>query len=264
MKLSVVQVDAFSAQPFKGNPAAVCITQGPVERDLMQAIAVEMNLSETAFAHATENGYHLRWFTPAAEVKLCGHATLATAHVLWSEGHLPPNHTARFETLSGELTAQKQGEWIQMTFPSQPPRPATVMPHLIAALNQADIHQVMRNDSDYLIVLKSQAAVEALRPNFTEMAKLQARGVIVTAPADDAHYDFVSRFFAPAFGIPEDPVTGSAHCALVPYWAERLGKTDMMAYQASARTGVLKVRTDGHCVFISGQAVITLRGELTV
>ncbi|MEO1593594.1 MAG: PhzF family phenazine biosynthesis protein, partial [Cyanobacteria bacterium J06632_22] len=145
-----------------------------------------------------------------------------------------------------------------------PARPATVMPHLIAALNKADIHQVMRNDSDYLIVLKSQAAVEALQPNFVEMAKLQARGVIVTAPANRDEYDFVSRFFAPAFGIPEDPVTGSAHCALVPYWAERLGKTEMMAYQASVRSGVLKLWTDDHCVFISGQAVTTLRGELAV
>ena len=230
----------------------------------MQAIAVEMNLSETAFVQPTGDRYHLRWFTPAAEVKLCGHATLASAHVLWTEGHLDPDKTARFDTLSGELTAQKQGSWIQLKFPSQPPRPATVMPHLIAALNRADVHQVMRNDSDYLIVLKSQAAVEALEPNFTEMAKLQARGVIVTAPADSSEYDFVSRFFAPAFGIPEDPVTGSAHCALVPYWAERLGKTEMMAYQASARSGVLKLSTDGHCVFISGQAVTTLRGELAV
>ncbi|MEL6138833.1 MAG: PhzF family phenazine biosynthesis protein [Cyanobacteria bacterium J06628_6] len=264
MGLSVVQVDAFTNQPFKGNPAAVCVSEGPVERNLMQAVATEMNLSETAFAYPAGEGYHLRWFTPTTEVKLCGHATLATAHVLWSEGHLSDNQTARFDTLSGELTAQKQDDWIQMKFPAQPPRPATVMPHLIAALNRADIHQVMRNDADYLVVLRSQAAVEALTPNFEEMAKLQARGVIVTSPADSDEYDFVSRFFAPAFGIPEDPVTGSAHCALVPYWAERLGKTEMVAYQASARSGVLKLRTDGHCVFMSGQAVTTLRGELAV
>ena len=268
MELTVVQVDAFTNRPFAGNPAAVCVTDAPIADDLMRAIAQEMNLSETAFLHPVEGGYSLRWFTPAVEVDLCGHATLASAHVLWREGHLPAAEVAKFQTKSGWLSASKQGNWIEMDFPTQPVRASHVMPQLVKSLCcGGNISAVSKNDVNYLVEIQSESALAKLQPDFGEMKKLPVQGVIATAKADSADYDFVSRYFAPAAGIDEDPVTGSAHCSLAPYWQEKLGKHKMLAQQISARGGVIKVSVGSENaddrVFISGQAITTLRGKLT-
>ncbi|MEL6605387.1 MAG: PhzF family phenazine biosynthesis protein [Cyanobacteria bacterium J06614_10] len=265
MELSISQVDAFTDRPFSGNPAAVCITESPLEVPLMQAIAKEMNLSETAFLVPIEGGYQLRWFTPAVEVDLCGHATLASAHVLWQEGHLKPETTAKFSTKSGWLSAQKDGDWIAMDFPSQPVSPNQyVMPQLVKSLCcQGNIRAVSKNDTNYLVEMQSETALGSLQPDFVEMLKLPVQGVIATAAADRADCDFVSRYFAPAVGIDEDPVTGSAHASLAPYWQEKLGKSDMVAKQISARGGHLLVCCKPeNRVQISGQAVTVLQGKL--
>ncbi len=272
MGLTVIQVDAFTNKPFAGNPAAVCVTDAPLDEGLMRAIALEMNLSETAFLYPIEGGYSLRWFTPATEVDLCGHATLASAHVLWSEGHLPADETARFHTKSGWLSAVKKGDWIEMDFPAQPVQlVAHVMPQLISALCcGGNIRSVSKNDVNYLVELHSETTVRGLAPDFSEMKKLPVQGVIATAAADSKDYDFVSRYFGPAVGINEDPVTGSAYTSLAPYWQEKLGKSDMLAQQVSARGGVVRVKCMSPAdhksdrVFVSGQAVTTLKGELLV
>lgn len=273
MGLTVIQVDAFTNKPFSGNPAAICVTEKPLDDGLMQAIATEMNLSETAFLHPIENGYSLRWFTPATEVDLCGHATLAAAHVLWHEGHIAPTDTARFNTRSGWLSAvQKEDGWIEMDFPTRPVRSAHVMPQLISALCcGGNIRSVSKNDTNYLVELHSETALQGLEPNFDEMSKLPVQGIIATAAADAEGYDFVSRYFAPSVGVNEDPVTGSAHASLAPYWQEKLEKSHMLAQQVSKRGGVVRVEcvetgSEGEAieerVLISGQAVVTLKGEL--
>ncbi|KPQ35682.1 MAG: putative epimerase [Phormidesmis priestleyi Ana] len=273
MGLTVIQVDAFTNQPFSGNPAAVCVSEQPLAEELMGAIALEMNLSETAFLHPIEGGYSLRWFTPSVEVDLCGHATLASAHVLWSEGHLPAGAIARFHTKSGWLSAEQKGEWIEMNFPAQPVRSAHVVPQLIASLCcGGNIRSVVKNDVNYLVELQSETALRTIKPDFEAMKKLPVQGVIVTAVADEAGYDFVSRYFAPAAGINEDPVTGSAHASLAPYWQTKLGKSEMLAQQVSARGGIVRVRCalensnttddENNRVAISGQAITILRGEL--
>ena len=261
MSLPIVQVDAFTAKPFAGNPAAVCVL--PAERDAlwMQNVAREMNLSETAFLVRQADGFNLRWFTPAAEVDLCGHATLASAHVLWQDGHLAPGKQARFHTRSGLLTAGQRGEWIEMDFPVKAEEPAEPPLHLSQALGAAPAY-VGRNKFDYIAEVESEAILRNLKPNFSMLAELPVRGVIVTARSENGGFDFISRFFAPAVGVPEDPVTGSAHCCLAPFWAKRLGKTEFLAYQASARGGVLRVRLNGDRVLLGGQAVTVLRGEL--
>ncbi len=276
MGLTVVQVDAFTNKPFTGNPAAVCVTDKPLEEGLMQAIAAEMNLSETAFLCPLENGpinggFSLRWFTPATEVDLCGHATLASAHVLWSEGHIAKDKTARFQTRSGWLSAQqKEDGWIEMDFPSQPVQNTHVMPQLIKSLCcQGNISSVTKSSVNYLVEVHSEEALRSLTPNFDEMKKLPMHGVIITAAASNEGHDFVSRFFAPKIGINEDPVTGSAHTSLAPYWQKKLGKSAMVARQISARGGLIRVECVDHPedaeqnrVLISGQAVVTLKGEL--
>ncbi|HZT41427.1 MAG TPA: PhzF family phenazine biosynthesis protein [Chthonomonadaceae bacterium] len=261
MTQPIVQVDAFTPSPFAGNPAAVCILTGPRDAEWMQQVAREMNLSETAFLLPERNGYHLRWFTPAVEVDLCGHATLASAHVLWEEGHLPAEETARFFTRSGLLTARRDGDWIVLDFPATPPTPTDAPPGLLESLD-ASPRYLGRGRFDYLIELGSEAEVRALQPDFTRLGRLDVRGVIVTSRAENGPYDFVSRFFAPAAGVNEDPVTGSAHCCLAPFWGERLSKPKMLAYQASARGGVVRVELAGERVLLGGQAVTTLRGEL--
>ena len=263
MKQSVIQVDAFTDRPFSGNPAAVCVSESPLDELLMQRIATEMNLSETAFLYPlkTEGNYSLRWFTPTAEIDLCGHATLASAHVLWSEGYLTPDITARFQTKSGELLASRHGDLIQMDFPAQPVHDAPISPAMVAAMNHADIVHGARNELNYLVELRSHQAVANLTPDLDKIAKLPYQGVIVTSAGDSA-YDFVSRYFVPAMGIPEDPVTGSSHCSLGPYWQAKLGKDKMLAYQASARGGVLHVECTPERIYISGQAVTVLRGDL--
>jgi PhzF family phenazine biosynthesis protein len=254
-------VDAFAGTPFTGNPAAVCILDAARDATWMQAVAREMNLSETAFLHRQAEGFALRWFTPTVEVDLCGHATLASAHTLWEAGHLPPADAARFQTRSGLLTATRQGPRIEMDFPASPEEPASPPPVLAKALGVTPLY-VGKSRFDYLVEVSSEAAVRAVRPDMVLLGTLPVRGVIITSRASAPDYDFVSRFFAPGSGIPEDPVTGSAHCCLGPFWRSRLGKDSLVGYQASARGGVVHVRVQGERVILGGHAVMVLRGEL--
>jgi PhzF family phenazine biosynthesis protein len=269
MGQTVVQVDAFTSQPFAGNPAAVCVLSEPADAGWMHAVAREMNLSETAFTHPLDGdlGYQLRWFTPASEVDLCGHATLAAAHVLWDEGNLNGGEPARFHTRSGLLTAVRRGDWIELDFPAEPAAPEPAPEALLAALG-APVRAAGRNRFDWLVELESEEAVRRLAPDITRLATVPTRGVIVTSPARSggpgSEYDFVSRFFAPRLGVPEDPVCGSAHCCLAPYWSERLGKTELVGYQASPRGGIVRVRHLGPRVVLGGQAVTVMRGELVM
>lgn len=260
MALRIVQVDAFTDKPFGGNPAAVCVLHEQVSDEWMANVAMEMNLAETAFLTPVDDGYRLRWFTPTIEVDLCGHATLASAHVLWTEGHLGNGETARFHTRSGLLTCNQRGDWIEMSFPSIPPRPVEAPPQMAEALG-VHLKYIGRNQFDYLVEVADESALRALTPKFHLLREFGVRGTIVTARAN-GEFDFVSRFFAPGAGIDEDPVTGSAHCALAPYWARLLGKTEMTGFQASARGGLVKVRLENDRVFLSGQAVTVLRGEI--
>jgi PhzF family phenazine biosynthesis protein len=259
MSARIIQVDAFSAKPFAGNPAAVCVMVGPANEGWMTHVAREMNLSETAFLYPEDGGYRLRWLTPAVEVDLCGHATLASAHVLWEEGHLAKDAAARFHTRSGLLTCKRQGEWIEMNFPAKLAEKAEAPPQLSEALG-AHLLYTGRNQFDYLVEVRDEEALRALQPNHHLLRQLPVRGVIVTCRGKE--YDFVSRFFAPGSGVDEDPVTGSAHTALAPFWGARLGKAEMTGYQASARGGVVKVRVEGDRVYLSGQAVTVLKGEM--
>jgi predicted PhzF superfamily epimerase YddE/YHI9 len=255
----ITQVDAFTDKPFAGNSAAVCVLPQWQDASWMQSVAREMNLAETAFLSRQGDGYQLRWFTPAVEVDLCGHATLASAHVLWEEGRLQRDEQARFHTRSGLLTARRIGDWIEMDFPATPEEPAPAPDGLIDGLG-ASPKYVGKSVFDYIVELDSEDTVRRLKPNFTLLKKIPVRGVIVTSRAAD--YDFVSRFFAPASGIDEDPVTGSTHCCLGSFWGTRLNKTEFVAYQASARGGVVRVRLKGDRVLLGGQAVTVLRGEL--
>jgi len=265
MKQIVYQVDAFTDQPFKGNPAGVCILHEEVNEKWMQDFAREMNLSETAFLQKQGDGFHLRWFTPAVEVALCGHATLASAHILWETGMLKPNEQARFHTLSGLLTAEKNGGWIEMNFPAKLEEPTSPPPDLARALGVTPKY-VGRNQFDYLVEVDSEEIIQNLKPDFTLLGSLPVRGVIVTSRPENptSEFDFISRFFAPTAGINEDPVTGSAHSCLAPYWGKKLGKLDMIAYQASPRGGVLKLHLAGDRVIIAGQAVTVLRCEICI
>ena len=263
MGAPIVQVDAFTDRAFAGNPAAVCVLGEPAEADWMQAVAREMNLSETAFLHPEAEGFRLRWFTPTVEVSLCGHATLASAHVLWETGRLAASDMARFHTLSGLLTATRKPDgWIEMDFPAKRAEPHDVPADLLAALGVERPRFVGRNELDYLVEVEDGATVRALAPDHARLRTLPVRGVIVTSRADGDRYDFVSRFFAPGSGIDEDPVTGSAHCCLGPYWQAQMGKDTFVAYQASPRGGVVRVSVRGERVARGGQAVTVLRGEL--
>ena len=227
----------------------------------MQAVAAEMNLSETAFVAPLANGFGLRWFTPATEVDLCGHATLASAHVLWETGRLAEDDTANFHTRSGVLTAKRAGDWIELDFPATPAEPIEPPPGLSDLLGSVP-RFVGRSRFDLLLELTDAEELRDLNPDFAGLSSLPVRGFIVTTKSDVPEYDFLSRFFAPAAGINEDPVTGSAHCALAPFWGERLGKSEMTAFQASARGGVVKVKLAGKRVLLRGQALTVLRGEL--
>lgn len=263
MATSVIQVDAFTARPFAGNPAAVCMLDAARPEDWMQNVAREMNLSETAFLVPRGSDFDLRWFTPSVEVALCGHATLASAHVLWEDGHLPAGAAARFQTMSGLLTATRNNGWIELDFPATPESPAELPPMLAEALGAMPVY-TGRNQFDYLVELESEKQLRSLSPDYTRLRRLPGRGIIVTARSCDPQFDFVSRFFAPAAGVDEDPVTGSAHCCLAPYWAAKLGKTEMTAFQSSPRGGVVRVRAAGERTILAGQAITVLRGELTV
>jgi PhzF family phenazine biosynthesis protein len=263
MAIPIYQVDAFTEEPFRGNPAGICLLRAPAEAAWMQNVAAEMNLAETAFPLPEGDGYRLRWFTPKVEVKLCGHATLATAHVLWEEGILPPDAEARFHPLSGLLTARRDGDWIELNFPSRPVRHG--LPDWIEALVGAlgvKPSFIGMSAEDVLVAVADEETVRSLEPDFAVIRGLPARGVIVTSRSADERFDFVSRFFAPAVGVNEDPVTGSSHCVLTPFWSQRLGKAAMTAYQASARGGSLRVRLDGERVRIAGRAVTVIRGEI--
>ena len=257
----IVQVDAFTSRPFAGNPAAVCILPTPRDERWMQDVAREMNLSETAFLHPRDDAMELRWFTPACEVELCGHATLASAHVLWEEGRLGGGEEARFHTRSGLLTARREGDWISMDFPAKPEEETSPSPELVRALGVEPVY-VGRSHFDFLVEVDSEEEVRGLAPDFGLLRQVAARGIIVTSRSETPGIDFVSRFFAPRVGVDEDPVTGSAHCCLAPYWARRLGRSTMVGYQASARGGTVRVRADGDRVHLGGEAVTVMRGEL--
>jgi PhzF family phenazine biosynthesis protein len=262
MPIPIYQVDAFTDKPFAGNPAGVCILAEPTGEKWMQSVAQEMNLSETAFVYREKDGFRLRWFTPAVEVDLCGHATLATAHILWETGRLQPGEEARFYTKSGLLKATPSGSSIELDFPSKPEESADPLPGMAEALGTS-FRYVCKNKFDYLVEVESEEIVRNLKPDFSKLLQIQARGVIVTSKAAKEPFDFVSRFFAPRVGVNEDPVTGSAHCFLGPYWGKRLGKNSFLAFQASERGGEIRIRLDGDRVFLGGVAVTIFRGELS-
>ncbi|MCU4674328.1 PhzF family phenazine biosynthesis protein [Catenovulum sp. 2E275] len=259
MKLKIYQVDAFAQQVFSGNPAAVIPLKTWLPDELMQQIAQENNLSETVFFVADNQAFKIRWFTPVSEVKLCGHATLAAAFVIFNQLNYQQD-TIVFSSLSGELKVTKHQDWLALDFPAQPAQPVELPDALIKGLGKAP--QVCLAAEDYLAVFDSEAELMAINPDVTELEKLAYRGVIVTAPSEQ--YDFVARFFAPKVGIKEDPVTGSAFTQLMPYWTNRLAKKALFAKQVSARGGELKCELTGDRVFISGQAVLYLQGEIEV
>jgi PhzF family phenazine biosynthesis protein len=257
VELTLYQIDAFTDKVFRGNPAAVC----PLDRWLsdtdLQAIAEENNLSETAFYVPVDAGFHLRWFTPRAEVDLCGHATLATAFVIFNFSDYADN-TVKFETKSGELAVTKNNDLLVMNFPSQPGKLCATPPLLVEGLGKTPIEVL--SSEDYMAVLENEADLAVLKPNFDALSQLDLRGVMVTAKGNDV--DFVSRFFAPRYGINEDPVTGSAHCALTPYWANKLKKTKLCARQVSKRTGYIECELKGNRVLLSGKAVKYMEGKI--
>lgn len=263
MVQTIFQVDAFTDRPFAGNPAGVCVLPAWPDDAWMQAVALEMNLSETAFLVRQEDGFGLRWFTPKVEVSLCGHATLASAHLLWEAGYLPADEMARFHTRSGLLTARQAGGWIEMDFPADPETPVEAPPGLLQALG-VEARYVGRNRWTHLVLVDVEEQVRRLDPDLRALASSGSGSAIVTAPATTPGFDFVSRFFAPALGIDEDPVTGAAHCCLGPFWSARLGKPEVIGCQCSARGGVVRVRPQGERVLLAGQAVTVLRGELRV
>ena len=262
MTIVLHQVDSFTNRPWAGNPAAVCLLNEPGLPAWMQSVAAEMNLSETAFlVPRDDEGFDLRWFTPTTEVDLCGHATLAAAHVLWELGLLAPDTPARFHTrVSGVLTARRAGDWIELDFPTYAPLETSPPAALLEGLGVEPVW-VGRHGDNHLVEVDCDSTLRGLHPDFAKFAEL-ATGVIATSRSDDPSYDFVSRYFATAFGIDEDPVTGSAHCYLGPYWQDRLGRSTFTAYQASQRGGVVKVTVDGDRTCIAGQAVTVLEGTL--
>ncbi|HEY7304503.1 MAG TPA: PhzF family phenazine biosynthesis protein [Bryobacteraceae bacterium] len=259
MEFPIYQVDAFTASIFRGNPAAVCPLQSWLPDTKMQAIAAENNLSETAFFVRNGGNFQLRWFTPACEVDLCGHATLASAYVLFQELH-EPGDTIRFETKSGELSVRRDKDRLVLDFPARPPHRITPDPTLVSALGGNPVEVLAAHD--YLVCYQSEEEVRSLSPDMEALKKIDCFAFIVTGPGHEC--DFVSRFFAPAKGIPEDPVTGRAHCTLIPYWASRLGKTTLFARQVSARGGELWCKLAGDRVEIAGQAALFLRGTISI
>jgi PhzF family phenazine biosynthesis protein len=254
-------IDAFTSEPWSGNPAAVCLLTEARPASWLQAVAREMNQAETAFLRRGDDGFALRWFTPAVEVDLCGHATLASAHFLWEERQLSPGETAQFHTRSGLLTASLRDGWITLDFPATPPHACVTPAELLAALGVPRA-TVLRSRFDYFVILEDPAILRGLQPDLQRLGRLDTRGVIVTAPSDRPDVDFLSRFFGPAVGVPEDPVTGSAHCALAPYWTARLNRQRLTGFQASRRGGIVRVEQAGDRVLLGGQAVTTVKGSL--
>lgn len=264
MAVPIYVVDAFTSRPFAGNPAGVCLLTEPADPEWMQRVAAEMKHAETAFLSPREDGSDLRWFTPAVEVDLCGHATLASAHVLWETSHIGEDEPAVFHTRSGRLECTRHGYGIQMDFPAEPVDQGRQFDSdaVLRALGvTGNVAGAKANRMDILVEVASAEVVRKLQPDLDALAKVDVRGVIVTAPSDTDEYDFISRFFAPAAGVPEDPVTGSAHCCLGPYWSEKLGKLDLVGYQSSARGGVVRVGVRGDRVLLQGHAITVLIGE---
>ncbi|PLT33172.1 PhzF family phenazine biosynthesis protein [Bacillus sp. V5-8f] len=262
MGLPIYVVDAFTDKAYKGNPAGVCITTEPLEDSQMQNIAAEMNLSETAFLFPFEDGYSLRWFTPVAEVELCGHATLASAHILWEIEHLKNDMQAVFHTKSGRLTAKKEGSWIYLNFPVEAGVECSSYPSDLTEALNIDPLYVGQNRFDYLIEIESAEVLKSIEPNFSLLKMVQTRGIIVTAKSNE--FDFISRCFYPAVGIDEDPVTGSAHCYLAHHWSQKLEKIHLNAYQASSRGGILKIHLENDRVILAGQAVTVIKSEIII
>jgi len=263
MTVPLFHVDAFTDKPFAGNPAAVCLLSEDRDDRWMQAVAAEMNLSETAFLVQNTDGFDLRWFTPKAEVDLCGHATLASAHVLWQQNLANSTDVIRFSTKSGILKAVRMGDAIELDFPLEPDEPADPPANLLPALG-VSARYVGKNRLDYVVEVESEQVLRLVAPDFKLLGTIPCRGVIVTSRSADPQFDFVSRAFFPRLGVDEDPVCGSAHCCLGPFWQQRMGKNEFVAYQASARGGVVKVRAAKDRAFLSGKAVIVARGELVV
>lgn len=263
MTEKIYHVDAFTAEPFAGNPAAVCLLTRPRPDEWLQKVAAEMNLSETAFLLHEGACYRLRWFTPKVEVELCGHATLASAHVLFETRLAKPDETIHFFTQSGELKASLQKDWIELDFPTLQGKQIEPPAGLMNALG-VQACDVWDFGSKVLVEVGSEQTVRALMPDFAALMDQPYADVIVTSRPSSTKFDFISRFFAPQLGVNEDPVTGSAHCALAPYWSRKLGKNEFKAYQASRRGGVLHVRLAGERTFLRGQAVTVSSGELKV
>jgi PhzF family phenazine biosynthesis protein len=261
-RVHCLQIDAFTSRPFSGNPAAVCLLDREQDSGWMQSVAAEMNHSETAFVRRLGDEFELRWFTPAVEVALCGHATLAAAHALWQEKIVGDANPIRFRTKSGILAAARKGDSIELDFPATRAERAEPPEGLIEALGIRPVY-VGRTKFDFVLAVETDAEIRSLKPDFRKLERVETRGVIVTSVSHDPRYDFVSRFFAPAAGIDEDPVTGSAHCCLAPFWRDRLGKDTLTGYQASARGGVVQVRVAADRVILGGQAVTVWRGELS-
>lgn len=263
MGQTIVQVDAFTREPFRGNPAAVCLLERDGDSKWMQCVAAEMNLAETAYIVPKDSDYGLRWFTPTVEVDLCGHATLASAHVLWEDGHVSPEDACRFHTRSGLLTARKQGGWIELQFPLEANEVIPPPSGLADALGAQPITTAVSDRLSFLIAeVESEDIVRGLAPDIRSLKQFSYGGYIITSRSGGNPYDVVSRFFAPRMGIDEDPVTGAAHCVLGPYWSERLNKRDFFAHQASARGGDVRVGMREDHVTLGGQAVTVMRAEL--
>jgi PhzF family phenazine biosynthesis protein len=261
--MQIFQVDTFTESAFAGNPAAVCLLSGPADASWMQRVAAEMNLAATAFLEPLAGGYALRWFTPTVELALCGHGTLASAHVLYETGRAGKGDQIRFVSAGGELIARHDGTAIELDFPATPAAHAAPPDGLLTALGVRSAEWTGAGAEDFMVVLASEQQVTGLRPDQAGLAAISVRGIIVTAPASRPGADFVSRSFAPSIGVAEDSVTGSSHCTLAPYWCERLGQTALTGYQASARGGTVRVRLAGERVILAGQAVTVLGGELS-
>ncbi|WP_372772927.1 PhzF family phenazine biosynthesis protein [Mangrovibacterium sp.] len=260
MKLTFFQVDAFAERLFKGNPAAVIPLTRWLDDETMQLIAMENNLPETAFFVASEDGFEVRWFTPKAEVNLCGHATLASAHVIFTE-HKDPRNEITFQSKSGPLRVTKKNDLLQLDFPVDVVRPVDAPNLIIQALGKIP-EACYKGKTDYMLVFETEKEILDMNPNFNTLMKVKTRGTIVTAPGKTV--DFVSRFFAPAVGVDEDPVTGSSHTMLTPYWAKRLGKSELTAHQLSKRGGELLVSMNNNRVLIAGKTKTFLRGEIVI
>lgn len=261
MAISIYQVDAFSQEAFRGNPAAVCLLDSPLDARTMQNISIEMSLSETAFLEKREDGWGLRWFTPVKEVDLCGHATLASAHILWEIGKVGADEQICFHTRSGELTADNEEGLVKLNFPALDYVPVEIPASKLDAFGVSPL-RTWRFGEKELIEVASEEEVRRLQPDFGALREMPGRGVVVTSISESEKYDFISRYFAPWVGVDEDPVTGSVHCCLGPYWGARLEKQRLTAFQASARGGFIEIELLGDRVYLGGYAVTVLEGEL--